>query len=130
MRPFPGNGHTPRALSPLALALLLGGCGQAGYLYLVMPPTRFPPITRHPAPVPAAATVALAPCVSVPAPGTDVAPVAAPFGGTSVEQVPYRGPAPIAPTPAPSSLTDVLPACADFPDIITPTITEDAPPYP
>ena len=130
MRPSYKLGHGLRGVGVFALALLLSGCGQTGYLYLVMQPTTFPPITRHTLPIPSAVTLEMAACVSVPVLGTNVAPVAAPFAATSVEQVPFSSPLPAAPQPAPSSITDILPACAVFPDIITPSISLDGPPYP
>ena len=96
----------------MALVMLMAGCGQTGPLYLVMPPNKFPPITHHPLPVPAATTVTAAPCVMVPTPTSNVAPVAAPFPGTVVEGVPYSAAPPSA---APASITAILPACVIYP---------------
>lgn len=97
-------------------SLMLVGCGQTGYLYLVYPPTTLPPVTRQPAPLPNSASLPQAPCVRIPVPGSIVAPVAAPFPATTLEQVPYAQPVPRSPEPAPSSLTDVLPACVILPN--------------
>jgi len=98
----------------MALGLLIAGCGQTGPLYLVMQPTQLPPITHRPAPVPSRATVVAAPCVMVPTPTSNVTPVAAPFPGTAVEGVPYQ-PGAQPPLSAPSSLTNILPACVIYP---------------
>ena len=98
----------------MTLGLLMAGCGQTGPLYLVMQPTQLPPITRHPTPVPSRTTVVAAPCVMVPTPTSNVAPVAAPYPGTAVESVPYQ-PGAEPPLPAPASLTNILPACVIYP---------------
>ncbi len=117
-------GHGLCGAGFLAFIMLLSGCGQTGYLYLVMPATKYPPITHHALPVPSAVTLAMAPCVTVYTPET-VAPVAAPFAATSVEQVPFKDPLPAASLPAPASVTDILPACAMFPEIVIPSISLD-----
>lgn len=102
-------------MAALAACLALAGCGQTGYLYLVYPSTTLPPVTAHPAPSPSTSALPQAACVRIPVPGSIVAPVAAPFPTTSLEQVPYAEPQPTPPEPAPSSLTDVLPACVILP---------------
>ncbi len=98
----------------MGLVMLVAGCGQTGYLYLVMPANTFPPITHHPLPIPSAVTASMAPCVMVPTPTSNVAPVAAPFPGTVVEGVPYTGTVQ-PPSAAPASLTAILPACVIYP---------------
>lgn len=103
------------AMTALAACLALAGCGQTGYLYLVYTPVPVPPVTARPAPTPSTSALPQAACVRIPVPGTIVAPVAAPFPTTSLEQVPYAEPQPGPPEPAPSSLTDVLPACFILP---------------
>jgi len=114
MRPVHRPGHNLRHAALVTLGLLMAGCGQTGPLYLVAPPSQFPPVTQHPAPVPSAVTAAAAPCVMVPTPTSNVAPVAAPYPGTAVESVPYR-PGAEPPLPAPTSLTNILPACVIYP---------------
>lgn len=96
----------------MALVMLMAACGQTGPLYLVMPPNKFPPITHQPMPALSDTRPAAAPCVAVPTPTSNVAPVAAPFPGTVVEGVPYSSAPPSA---APSSLTAILPACVIYP---------------
>jgi hypothetical protein len=114
MRPVHRPGHNLRSTALIALGMLMAGCGQTGTLYLVMPPTQLTPVTHRPAPVPAATTVVEARCVIVPTPTSNVAPVAAPFPGTVVEDVPYKSDVP-SPLPAPASLTTILPACVIYP---------------
>ena len=127
---------TPRPVLPgmaaLAACLALAGCGQTGYLYLTYTPAAVPPVTGRPAPAPTTAVLPQAACVRIPVPGTIVAPVAAPFPATSLEQVPYAEPQPRPPEPAPSSLTDVLPACLILPDTrVTPAaVTTAGPTHP
>ena len=121
----------PRPVIPgmatLAACLVLVGCGQTGYLYLTYQPTALPPVTRRPAPSPSTVVLPQAACVRIPVPGTIVAPVAAPFPTTSLEQVPYAEPQPRSPEPAPSSLTDVLPACMILPESSAATQTGTPP---
>ena len=102
-------------MAALAACLVLAGCGQTGYLYLVYTPGPVPPVTGPPLPVPDISALPQAACVRIPVPGSIVAPVAAPFPTTSLEQVPYAEPQPGPPEPAPSALTDVLPACMILP---------------
>ena len=102
-------------MAALAVCLVLAGCGQTGYLYLTFPATPVPPVTARRAPAPSTSALPQAACVRIPVPGTIVAPVAAPFPSTSLEQVPYAEPQPRPPEPAPSSITDVLPACMILP---------------
>lgn len=102
-----------QGMAALAACLVLAGCGQTGYLYLVYQPTPVPPVTARPAPAPSTEALPQAACVRIPVPGSIVAPVAAPFPTTSLEQVPYAEPQPL--ELAPSSLTDVLPACMILP---------------
>ena len=116
MRSFSAPRPGLPGMAALAACLLLAGCGQTGYLYLVYTPVPVPPVTSHPLPVLNTTALPQAPCVRIPVPGTIVAPVAAPFPVTSVEQVPYAEPQPGPPEPAPSSLTDVLPACMFLPE--------------
>ena len=104
-----------RGAALCAACLSLSACGQTGYLYLVNPPTKFPALTRQPPPVPSTTAVPQAACVLIPVPGSIVAPVAAPFPGVSLEQVPYAEPQPGPYEAAPSSLTDILPACLSLP---------------
>ena len=112
MRPAPTYDHRLRGTGLVALCTLLTACGQTGYLYLVMPPAKLPPVTTEPAPAPSTANIPVAPCV-MPTPGGNVTAVAAPFAGTSLAGVPYA-PDAILPEAAPASVTDILPACAVF----------------
>jgi len=115
MRPLSAPRPGLPGMAALAACLVLAGCGQTGYLYLTFPATPVPPVTARPVPVPSTSTLLQAACVPIPVPGTIVAPVAAPFPTTSLEQVPYAEPQPGPPEPAPSSITDVLPACMFLP---------------
>ncbi|HEV2111437.1 MAG TPA: hypothetical protein VGT99_08795 [Gammaproteobacteria bacterium] len=119
MRPAPTYGHRLRGTGLAALCTLLAACGQTGYLYLVMPPAKLPPVTTEPAPAPSAASIPAAPCVMVPTPKGNVAPVAAPFAGTSLAGVPYA-PDAMPSEAAPASISDILPACAVFPATYVP----------
>ncbi len=125
MRPAHLYGFRLRGVPLMALAMLLTGCGQTGPLYLVMPATNIPPVTARPAPTPANAALPVAPCVMVPTPTSNVAPVAAPFASTNVEGVPYQsGKAPPPPPePAPASITEVLPPCVVYPEDYIPPPT-------
>jgi len=116
MRSLPAPRPGLQGMAALTACLLLAGCGQTGYLYLVFPATPVAPMTARPAPAPSTSALPEAACVRIPVPGTIVAPVAAPFPATSLEQVPYAEPQPRAPEPAPSSLTAVLPACMILPE--------------
>ena len=113
MRPAPTYGHRLRGTGLAALCTLLAACGQTGYLYLVMPPAKLPPLTAEPAPAPSTSSIPVAPCVMMPAANSNVAPMAAPFAGTSLAGVPYA-PGTIPSEAAPASVTDILPACATF----------------
>lgn len=124
MRPALPYGFRLRGISLMALAMLLSGCGQTGYLYLVMAATNIPPVTARPAPAPINAELPVAPCVMVPTPTSNVAPVAAPFASTNVEGVPYafgKAPPP-PPEPAPASVTEILPPCVVYPDDYIPPL--------
>lgn len=114
MRPAPTYGHRLRGTGFVALCMLLAACGQTGYLYLVMPPAKLPPLTAEPAPAPSTSSIPVAPCVMMPAANSNVAPMAAPFAGTSLAGVPYA-PDAIPSEAAPASVTDILPACVVFP---------------
>lgn len=114
MRPIHRAGHNLRHAAPVALCLLMAACGQTGPLYLVMPANKFPPVTQHPMPTVSGTAPTTAPCVEVPTPTSNVAPVAAPFPGTVVEDVPYKASI-TPPSPAPASLTAILPACVIYP---------------
>ena len=114
MRPDHTAGHKLSHAALIVLGLLTAGCGQTGPLYLVAPPSQLPPVTRRPAPLPSTSVPETAACVAVPTPTSNVAPVAAPFPGTTVEGVPYM--LDMRPTlPAPTSLTAILPACVIYP---------------
>lgn len=125
MRPAPTYGHHLRGTGLVAFCMLLAACGQTGYLYLVMPPAKLPPVTAEPAPEPSAAGVPVAPCVTVPTPTSNVAPVAAPFAATDVESVPYAPDVLLPPKsgPAPASLGDILPPCVVYPSDYIPAYT-------
>ena len=99
---------------PALLCAVLAGCGQTGYLYLQLPPTRLPPLQAG-TPAPAALSIAAPYCVDLPRDEVNERN-AAPAPGTSLRQVPY-GANIVPPEPAPSSLTEILPACAAAPVI-------------
>lgn len=124
MRPASIYGLRLRGTGILALTLSLAGCGQTGYLYLVMPATNVPPVTARPTPSPSTALPPAAPCVMVPTPTSNVAPVAAPFGGTNAGGVPYAPGSmpPPGPEPAPASITDILPPCVVYPSDYIPAL--------
>jgi hypothetical protein len=113
MRSSPLAVRGPSVLGLLLLSATLAGCGQTGFLYLQMPPTKYPPLEPG-VPAPSALSIAPAYCVNLVPGEEDEAPTAAPSPGTSVEQVPYAADV-IPPEPAPSSLTDILPVCATAP---------------
>ena len=122
MRPASIYAHRLRGTGWIALCALLAGCGQTGYLYLVMPATNVPPVTARRVPAPATRALPVAPCVTVPTPTSNVAPVAAPFAATDVEGVPYQPGKmpPPPPEPAPASVTDILPPCVVYPSDYVP----------
>lgn len=97
----------------LLLSAALTGCGQTGYLYLVTPPTKYPPLEPR-LPAPSALSIAPPYCVILLQGQGRLERSAAPTPGTSVEQVPYAADV-VPPEPAPASLTDILPVCALLP---------------